>query len=139
MQLNVVGETHKHPDWLCFKFMIMETSLVVQSLRLCLPMQGVQVQSLVGKLRSHMPCGQKAKKHKRYTSKKKNCDHEPQADSFMSGSCFFTFLLHLLSQSPTSLFCSNFTLFKILTLPSLSLLSAHALASYFTVKIAAVR
>ena len=32
------------------------TSLVVQWLRVrCLPMQGMQVQSLVGKLRSHVP------------------------------------------------------------------------------------
>ena len=48
-------------------------------------MQGVHVQYLVGKLRSHMPCGQKTKKHKRYTSHThthtQNCDHEPQADS----------------------------------------------------------
>ena len=36
-------------------------SLAVQWLRLCLPMQGVQVQSLVGQLRSHMPRGQKTK------------------------------------------------------------------------------
>ena len=37
------------------------TSLAVQWLRLCLPMQGLWVRSLVGKLRSHMPCGQKPK------------------------------------------------------------------------------
>ena len=37
------------------------TSLVVQWLRLHLPVQGVQVQSLVGELRSHMPQGQKTK------------------------------------------------------------------------------
>ena len=37
------------------------TSLAVQWLRLCLPMQGILVQSLAGELRSHMPCGQKAK------------------------------------------------------------------------------
>ena len=33
------------------------TSLVVQWLRICLPMQGTQVQSQVGELRSHMPRG----------------------------------------------------------------------------------
>ena len=33
-------------------------SLVVQWLKLCLPMQGVQVQSLVRELRCHMPLGQ---------------------------------------------------------------------------------
>ena len=33
--------------------------LVVQWLRLYLPMQGVQIQSLVGGLRSHVPHGQK--------------------------------------------------------------------------------
>ena len=33
------------------------TSLVVQWLRILLPMQGMQVQSLVGELRSHMPQG----------------------------------------------------------------------------------
>ena len=37
------------------------TSLVVQWLRLHLPMQGVWVQSLVGELRSHMLLGQKTK------------------------------------------------------------------------------
>ena len=37
------------------------TSLVVQWLRLCLPMQEVRVRSLVGELRSHMPRGQKTK------------------------------------------------------------------------------
>ena len=35
------------------------TCLEVQWLRLCLRMQGVWVWSLVGELRSHMPCGQK--------------------------------------------------------------------------------
>ena len=35
------------------------TSLVVQWLRLHLPVQGVWVRSLVRELRSHMPCGQK--------------------------------------------------------------------------------
>ena len=37
------------------------TSLVVQWLRLHLPVQGGQVQSLVGELRSHIPQGQKTK------------------------------------------------------------------------------
>ena len=32
-------------------------SLVVQWLRICLPMQGTWFRSLVGELRSHMPCG----------------------------------------------------------------------------------
>ena len=40
---------------------LLGTSLVVQGLRLCLPMQGVQFPSLVGELRSHMPLGQKTK------------------------------------------------------------------------------
>ena len=38
------------------------TSLVVQGLRSHFPMQVVQVQSLLGELRSHMPLGQKKKK-----------------------------------------------------------------------------
>ena len=33
------------------------TSLVVQWLRICLPMQGIQVQSVVRELRSHTPWG----------------------------------------------------------------------------------
>ena len=37
------------------------TSLSVQWLRLHLPMQGMQVQSLARELGSHMPCGQKTK------------------------------------------------------------------------------
>ena len=40
-------------------------SLGVQWLRLCLPMQGVRVHSLVRKLRSHMPRDQKIKKLKK--------------------------------------------------------------------------
>ena len=35
------------------------TSLVVQGLRLTLPIQNVQAQSLVGDLRSHVPSGKK--------------------------------------------------------------------------------
>ena len=38
-----------------------ETSLAVQWLRFCLPMQGVQVQPLVKELRFHMPHGQRNK------------------------------------------------------------------------------
>ena len=53
-----------------FKLLIRQTgtSLAVQWLRLHLPMQGVQVRSLVGKLRFHMRCGQKTKniKQKQY-------------------------------------------------------------------------
>ena len=37
------------------------TSLAVQSLRLCLPMQGVRVRSLVGELSSYVPRSQKPK------------------------------------------------------------------------------
>ena len=40
------------------------TSLVVQWLRLHLPMQEMWVQSLAGELRSNMPRGQKKPKHK---------------------------------------------------------------------------
>ena len=43
------------------------TSLEVQWLRPHLPMQGVQVRSLVGERRSHMPCGQKKKSPKHRT------------------------------------------------------------------------
>ena len=46
-----------------FKTLSLGTSLVVQWLRHRLPMQGVQVQSLVGELRSHMPRA-KEPKHK---------------------------------------------------------------------------
>ena len=50
---------------------VLGTSLAVQWLRLCLPMQGVQVQSLVGELRSPMPRGQKNQniKQKQYCNK----------------------------------------------------------------------
>ena len=44
---------------------VLGTSLVVQWLGLCLPLQGVWVPSLVGKLRCHMPHGQKAKQNSR--------------------------------------------------------------------------
>ena len=39
------------------------TSLVVQWLKLCQPMQGAQVSSPGGKLGPHMPQGRKRKKH----------------------------------------------------------------------------
>ena len=39
------------------------TSLTVQWLGLCLPMQGLRVRSLVGELGSHMPRGQKTKQN----------------------------------------------------------------------------
>ena len=47
------------------------TSPVVQWLRLCLPMQGVWVQSLVGELRFHMPDVRKNQgiKQKQYCNK----------------------------------------------------------------------
>ena len=46
------------------------TFLTVQWLTLHLPMQGVQVQSLVRELRFHMPLGQESKhKHKPYCNK----------------------------------------------------------------------
>jgi len=47
-----------------FKKFSLRDFLAVQRLRLCLPMQGVQVRSLVRELRLHMPCGQKKPKHK---------------------------------------------------------------------------
>ena len=43
------------------KISTLGTFLVVQRLRLRLPMQGVQVQSLVRELRSHMPWATKTK------------------------------------------------------------------------------
>ena len=43
-----------------------ETFLVVQGLRIRLVMQGTQVQSLVGKLRSHMPWSNRASKCQNY-------------------------------------------------------------------------
>ena len=46
---------------LAFKTSGLGTSLVVQWLRPCLPMQGVRVRPLVRELRSHMPLGQKAR------------------------------------------------------------------------------
>ena len=41
------------------------TELVIQWLRLCIPAQGVQVESLVGELTFHMPRGQKSKIYNR--------------------------------------------------------------------------
>ena len=46
---------------LFIQYVFVGTSLAVQWLRFHLPMKGVQVQSLVGELRSHMPQGQKTK------------------------------------------------------------------------------
>ena len=50
--------------------------VVVQWLRLHLPMQGVWVQSLVRELRSRLPCGQKTKhkKQKHYCNKFNKCN-----------------------------------------------------------------
>ena len=58
------------------KITLEEISLVVQWLGLCLPMQKMWVQSLVGKLKSHIPQGLKNQnmKQKQYCNKfnKKN-------------------------------------------------------------------
>ena len=43
------------------EYVLFRTSLVVQWLRLHLPVQGSMVQSLIRELRSHMTWGQKAK------------------------------------------------------------------------------
>ena len=47
--------------FIIFKNEYFGTSLAVQCLRLCLPMQGVQVQSQGIELRPHKPHGQKTK------------------------------------------------------------------------------
>ena len=41
---------------------------MVQWLRICLPMQGMQVRSLVGELRAHMPRGNEAAQSANYTA-----------------------------------------------------------------------
>ena len=53
--------------------------MAVQWLNLCLPLQGVQVSSLVVELRSHMPCAKKNKtKEKQYCNKfNKDCKNGP--------------------------------------------------------------
>ena len=48
------------------------TSPAVQQLRLCLPIQGVQVPSLVRELRSHIPHSKKEKKKKRERTQIRN-------------------------------------------------------------------
>ena len=50
--------------WLLKSQLFRHKPLVVRWLRLHLPMQGVWVQSLVSKLRSHRPLGQKTKQNK---------------------------------------------------------------------------
>ena len=51
----------KNPKITVTSYKAQGTSLVVQWLRLHLPVQGVQVQSLVMELGSHLPHGQKTK------------------------------------------------------------------------------
>ena len=62
-----------------------ETSLVVQWLGLCLPMQGVQILSLVEKLRSHLPYAQEPKqKQKQYCNKfNKNFKNGPHQNIYI--------------------------------------------------------
>ena len=48
---------HRRKTFELLKITVQGTSLVVQWLRLHLPMQGAWVQSLVGELRSHMLSG----------------------------------------------------------------------------------
>ena len=57
--------THSPHPGHCFKKSTTGTSLVVQWLGLHLPKQRVQVQSLVGELRSHMSCSQKTRTQNR--------------------------------------------------------------------------
>ena len=64
----MIGCSQGHMYWTCDFHITTDlkvfwgTSLVVQWLRLYLPVLGVQIQSLVRELRSHMPHGQKRKK-----------------------------------------------------------------------------
>ena len=64
----MIGCSQGHMYWTCDFHITTDlkvfwgTSLVVQWLRLYLPVLGVQIQSLVRELRSHMPHGQKGKK-----------------------------------------------------------------------------
>ena len=70
----------KEPDNKAFKALkkgLMGTSLAVQWLRLCASNAGAEVQSLVGKLRSHMPCGAAKKNKKERNCKEKKCLMNP--------------------------------------------------------------
>ena len=49
------GTTSHRSEWPSLKSLQIGPPLVVQWLRICLPMQGMQVQALVRELRSHMP------------------------------------------------------------------------------------
>ena len=56
--LNEWKHIHVHGlETILLKYQYSRTSLVVQWLRIRLPMQGMRVQSLVGELRSHMSWG----------------------------------------------------------------------------------
>ena len=54
------GLSHGFSDEEQFKITVRVTSLVVQWLKICFPMQGTRVRSLVGELRSHMLQGNDA-------------------------------------------------------------------------------
>ena len=59
-----VGSHHVESDYLRQNFCKIERYrdfLVSPVVTLCRPMQGVQVQSMISDLRSHMPCGQGTK------------------------------------------------------------------------------
>ena len=81
---------------------ILGTSLAVQWLGLCLPMQGVQVWSLVGELRSHISRGQKSqnKKQKQYCNKfnkhYKNGSHRKKQIKFLFKKSFKKNSIHKL-------------------------------------------
>ena len=56
---NLVNKAFCFTETQLYIYIIYGTSLLIQWLRLCLPMHRVWVQFLIGELRFHMPCGQK--------------------------------------------------------------------------------
>ena len=58
---NLVNKAFCFIETQLYIYIIYRTSLLIQWLRLCLPMHRVWVQSLIGELRFHMPSGQKKK------------------------------------------------------------------------------
>ena len=64
--ISNLGKSWWCTQWFLFFFLVYKkpttgTSLAAQWLRLCLPLQGLWVQSLFGQQRSHVPRGQKSK------------------------------------------------------------------------------
>ena len=109
-QLPLLPNEGSSIQFLCFRRLLRGTALVIHCLRLHLPLQGMQVQSLVREVRSHMPYGKK---------KKKNIKQNFLVADMQQSQAMLKFLHYMRS-------CENISFWAVGLRPRLSLLSEEA-------------